>query len=88
MKEIMYMHLADDTPRGKIRKSIIENATDDQVTIIPAINFGDIYIIGERHKEAAEYFREKIADCNTKAGEIKLHFELEEKFNIAIYNKQ
>ena len=50
------MYLADDTPRGKIRKSIIENATDEQVTMIPANYFGDIYIIGEQHKEAAEYF--------------------------------
>ena len=46
------MYLADDTPRGKIRKSIIENATDEQVTMIPANYFGDIYIIGEQHKEA------------------------------------
>ena len=39
-------------------------------------------------KEAADYFREKIKDCKTKGAEIKLHFEIEEKFNVAVYNKQ
>lgn len=82
------MFLADDTLRGKIRKSIIENATDEQVTIIPAVYFGDIYIIGEQHKKAAEYFNEKINDCKTKGAEIRLHFEIEEKFNVALYNNQ
>lgn len=82
------MYLAADTPRGIIRKMIIENSTDDQVTVIPAHFFGDIYLIGEEHKEAAEYLREKIADCKTKADEIRLHFEVEEKFNVALLNKQ
>lgn len=85
---IQKMYLADDTPRGKIRKQIIENSTDEQVTMIPAVNFGDIYIIGEQHKEAAEYFKEKIVNCRTMGAEIKLHFEVEEKFNVALYNKQ
>lgn len=84
----MYMYLANDTLRGKIRKAIIENSTDEQVTMIPTVNFGDIYIIGEQHKEAAEYFNEKIAECKTKGAEIKLHFEIEEKFNVALCNKQ
>ncbi len=82
------MYLADDTLGGKIRKSIIENAADEQVTMIPAKHFGDIYIIGEQHKEAAEYYKEKIAERKTKGAEIKLHFEVEEKFNVALYNKQ
>ena len=82
------MYLADDTPRGKIRKSIIENATDEQVTMIPANYFGDIYIIGEQHKEASEYFKEKIEECKTMGAEIQLHFEIEEKFNVALLNKQ
>lgn len=56
--------------------------------MIPAVNFGDIYIIGEQHKEAAEYFNEKIKDCKTKGAEIRLHFEIEEKFNVALCNKQ
>lgn len=82
------MYLLDETPRGKMRKSIIENATAEQVTMIPANHFGDIYIIGEQHKEAAEYFKEKIKKCKTKGAEIRLHFEIEEKFNVAICNKQ
>lgn len=82
------MYLVDDTPRGVIRKQIIENSTDEQVTMIPAVNFGDIYIIGERHEEAAEYFKEKIVHCKTKGAEIKLHFEIEEKFNVALCNKR
>ncbi len=82
------MYFANDTLRGKIRKAIIENSTDEQITMIPAVNFGDIYIIGERHKEAAEYFNQKIAECKTKGAEIKLHFEIEEKFNVALCNKQ
>lgn len=87
-KGITGMYLVDDTPRGKIRKQIIESSTDEQVTMIPAVNFGDIYIIGEQHKEAAEYFNQKIAECKTKGAEIKLHFEIEEKFNVALCNKQ
>ena len=82
------MYLVDDTPRGKIRKQIIESSTDEQVTMIPAVNFGDIYIIGVQHKEAAEYFKEKIVDCKTKGAEIKLHFEIEARFNVALCNKQ
>lgn len=82
------MILGNETSRGKIRRTIIENSTDEQVTIIPAVNFGDIHIIGENHKEAADYFREKIKDCKTKGAEIKLHFEIEEKFNVAIRNVQ
>lgn len=88
MKGYNSMILENETPRGKIRRSIIENSTDEQLTIIPAVNFGDIHIIGENHKEAADYFREKIKDCKTKGAEIKLHFEIEEKFNVAVYNKQ
>lgn len=87
-KGITGMYLADDTPRGKIRKSIIENSSDEQVTMIPANYFGDIYIIGAQHKEAAEYFKEKIVGCKTKGAEIKLHFEVEENFGVAICNKQ
>lgn len=87
-KGITGMYLVDETPRGKIRKQIIESSTDEQVTMIPAVNFGDIYIIGEQHKEASEYFKEKIANCKTKGAEIKLHFEVEEKFNVALCNKQ
>lgn len=88
MKGLHNMILENDTLRGQIRKSIIENSTDEQVTIIPAVNFGDIHIIGENHKEAANYFREKIKDCKTKGAEIKLHSEIEEKFNVAVCNKQ
>lgn len=56
------MYLVDDTHRGKIRKSIIENSTDGEITIFPANHFGDIYIIGEQHEEAAKYYKEKILD--------------------------
>ena len=38
MEGIMYMYLVDETPRGKIRKQIIEKSTDEQVTMIPAVN--------------------------------------------------
>jgi len=82
------MYFEFDTPRGKLRNSIIENATEDQLTVIPANFFGDIYIFGEEHKKAAEYFKKKIKDCKTKGDEIKLHFEIEEKFNVGLYNKQ
>ena len=36
----------------------------------------------------SEYSNEKIKDCKTKGAEIRLHFEIEEKFNVALCNKQ
>lgn len=52
------------------------------------LKVGDIYIIGEQHTEAAEYFNQKIAECKTKGTEINLHFEIEGNFNVALCNKQ
>lgn len=82
------MFTSGDTARETIRKSIIENADGDQMTVVPAENFGDICIIGEQHKEAAEYFKEKIAGCKTKGDEIRLHFKIEERFSVALRNLQ
>lgn len=76
------------TPRGEIRKSIMENASEEQVTKIPPHFFGEIHIIGVNHKEAAEYFKERIDNCTSMGDEIKLHFEIEEKFDVAICNNQ
>lgn len=82
------MYLSGNTPGYIIRKAILENEIGDQLTMIPAANFGDIYIAGENHKEAAEYFKEKIKECKTKGDEIRLHFEIREKFDVALYNDQ
>lgn len=76
------------TPRGEIRNSIIENASAEQITKIPPHFFGEIHIVGQNHKEAAEYFKEKISNCTSMRDEIKLHFEIEEKFDVAICNNQ
>lgn len=78
----------NDTVRGKIRADIIDHAEDDQITVLPKKFFGEIHIIGEKHKEAAEYYRSKIQECTTKVTEISLHFEVEEKFGVAIVNCQ
>ena len=77
-----------DSIRGKIRNDIISKATEDQKTILPAKHFGETWIIGEKHREAAEYYKEKIKTCDTMGKEIILNSETEEKFNVAVVNNQ
>ncbi len=74
----------DDTIRAKIRNHIIANADGTQVSIVAKRFFGDITVIGENHKEAAEYLKEHLAGCKTRGAVIKLHFEVEEKFKVAL----
>lgn len=74
----------DDTIRAKIRNDIITNADDTQVSIVDKKFFGDITVIGENHKEAAEYLKEHLTECKTRGAEIKLHFKVEEKFKVAL----
>ena len=74
----------NDTIRTKIRNDIIANADDTQVSIVDKKFFGDITIIGGNHKEAAEYLKEHLTECKTRGAEIKLHFEVEEKFKVAL----
>lgn len=74
----------DDTIRAKIRNDIIANADDTQVSIVAKRFFGDITVIGKNHMEAAEYLKEHLTECKTRGAEIKLHFEVEEKFKVAL----
>lgn len=74
----------NDTIRGRIRNDIIANADDTQVSIVDKKFFGDITVIGENHEEAAEYLKEHLTECKTGGAEIKLHFEVEEKFKVAL----
>lgn len=78
------MFPSDITIRGKIRNDIIAKADDTQVSIVGKKFFGDITIIGENHAEAAKYLKEHLTECNTKGAEILLHFEVEEKFKVAL----
>jgi len=82
------INIGSDTPIGELKNKIIEEAAEDEITILPAHLLGEIYIIGKRHKEAAEYFNSKIEQCLTKAQEIKLHIEVFEKFDTVVYNNQ
>lgn len=74
----------NDTIRAKIRNDIIANADDTQVSIVDKKFFGDITVIEENHKEAAEYLKVHLNECKTRGAEIKLHFEVEEKFKVAL----
>ena len=74
----------NDTLRAKIRNDIIANADDTQVSIVDKKFFGDITVIGENHEEAAEYLKKHLTVCKTRGAEIKLHFEVEEKFKVAL----
>ena len=74
----------NDAIRAKIRNDIIANADDTQISIVDKKFFGDITVIGENHKEAAEYLKEHLTECKTRGAEIKLHFEVEEKFKVAL----
>lgn len=82
------MNLGNDTVRGKIRQAIIEKASNDEITILPPKFFGEIWIIGTNHKVASEYYKSKIENVKSKGAEIILHSEVEEKFNVAVVNKQ
>lgn len=81
---ILYMLTSDETMRGKIRNDSIANADDTQVSIVNKKFFGDITVIGANHAEAAEYLKEHLIECKTRGAEIILHFEVEEKFNVAL----
>ena len=74
----------NDTIRAKIRNDIIANADDTQVSIVDKKFFGDITVIGASHAEAAKYLKEHLTECKTRGAEIKLHFEVEEKFKVAL----
>lgn len=74
----------NETVRAKTRNDIIANADDTQVSIVAKRFFGDISVIGEHHAEAAEYLKKHLLECNTRGAEIKLHFEVEEKFKVAL----
>ena len=74
----------DETIRAKIRNEIIDNADDSQVSVVDKKFFGAITVIGENHAKAAEYLREHLTECKTRGAEIKLHFEVEEKFKVAL----
>lgn len=74
----------NETMRGKIINDIIANADDTQVSIVVKKIFGDITVIGENHAEAAEYLKKHLTECKTRGAEIKLHFEVEEKFKVAL----
>ena len=78
------MFANDETMRGKIRNDIIANADDTQVSVVDKRFFGAITVIGENHKKAAEYLKEHLTECKTRGAEIKLHFEVEEKFKVAL----
>ena len=76
--------MSEDTQRGRIRNSIIEGAEAARKSVVDKKFFGNITAIGENHTKAAEYLKERLKACETKGAEIKLHFEVEAKFNVAL----
>ena len=80
----MIFERTPDTYYGKKRHAIIDNAKPEDRTVVSKKFFGDLIIIGENHKEAADYLKSELNNCQTKGDEIRLHSETEQKFDVAI----
>ena len=74
--------------REQREKQKIQFASDNLVSVIGGVNYGEhIYIYGTNHKQASTWLSENLRDT-TKGQEILKRLECEKTYNVLISNER